>query len=73
MNKFERPPRQAREAIIEFRDADFRIVQPGDFVRCAVTGCAIVLKDLRYWSVDRQEAYVDVEAVRRRFGAQRVE
>ena len=26
---------------------------------CAVTGQAIVLEDLRYWSVARQEAYVN--------------
>ena len=26
---------------------------------CAVTGQPIKLDDLRYWSVDRQEAYLD--------------
>jgi hypothetical protein len=28
-------------------------------VRCAVTGKAIPLDELRYWSVARQEAYAD--------------
>lgn len=35
----------------------FRVVKPGNFVACAVTGEAIQLEELRYWSVDRQEAY----------------
>jgi hypothetical protein len=37
-------------------------VSPGDFVRCAITGQQIALADLRYWSVDRQEAYASAEA-----------
>jgi len=32
-------------------------------VRCAVTGVAIPLEELRYWSVDLQEAYATPEAV----------
>jgi hypothetical protein len=39
------------------------VVRPGAFVRCAVTGDAIALEDLRYWSVERQEAYASREAV----------
>ena len=35
---------------------------PGSYVTCAVTGRRIPLSELRYWSVDRQEAYVDAEA-----------
>ncbi|MXO60429.1 DUF2093 domain-containing protein [Altererythrobacter salegens] len=35
----------------------FRVARPGHFVVCAVTGEAIPLEELRYWSVDRQEAY----------------
>ena len=35
----------------------FRVVRPGNFVPCAVTGEAVSLEELRYWSVDRQEAY----------------
>jgi hypothetical protein len=50
------------EARIRYADADFHILSPGDFVRCAVTGTPIELTDLRYWSVDRQEAYVDARA-----------
>ena len=45
------------EAELRYLDADFRIVRPGSFVRCAVTGQPIFLDDLKYWSVARQEAY----------------
>ena len=57
MNKFERRPAEAGEAKIEYLDGDFRVVRPGAFVRCAVTGELIPLDEIRYWSVDRQEAY----------------
>jgi hypothetical protein len=57
MNRFERRPVDAGEAKIEFLDGDFRILRPGAYVRCAVTSEPIPLDELRYWSVDRQEAY----------------
>lgn len=38
------------------------MLRPGKFVRCAVTGKPILLEDLRYWSVELQEAYVDAAA-----------
>ncbi len=62
MNKMERRPAEAGEAKVEFLDGDFRIVRPGAFVRCAVTGEPIPLEELRYWSVDRQEAYASPAA-----------
>ena len=37
------------------------MLTPGDFVRCAVTGEPIALPDLRYWSVELQEAYASAE------------
>lgn len=39
----------------------FRIVKPGNFVFCAVTEKVILLEELRYWSVDRQEPYASAE------------
>ena len=51
------------EARVEYGDGAMRVVKPGTFVRCAVTGEAILLDALRYWSVDRQEAYATPEAV----------
>ena len=44
----------------------FRVVKPGHYVACAVTGEAIALEELRYWSVDRQEAYASCEISTRR-------
>ena len=51
-----------REARVRYLDADFQVLSPGAFVRCAVTGEHIPLGELKYWSVDRQEPYVDVHA-----------
>lgn len=53
---------QAQEAQIRYLDADFRVLTPGTFVRCAITGKIIPVDELKYWSVARQEAYVDVHA-----------
>lgn len=50
------------EARIRYSDADYHVMSPGEFVRCAVTGKPIAIADLRYWSVARQEAYVDARA-----------
>ena len=44
----------------------FRVVKPGAFVICAVSAEAIALEELRYWSVDRQEAYASAELATRR-------
>lgn len=55
MNRFEGPG--GREARIRYLDGDFQVVSPGSFVRCAVTGEQILLDELKYWSVARQEAY----------------
>jgi hypothetical protein len=66
MNRFERRPVDAGEAKVEYLDGDFRIHRPGAFVRCAVTGEPIPLEELRYWSVDRQEAYASPAASMKR-------
>ena len=50
------------EAKVKYLDGDFDMILPGNHVICAVTGKPIALEDLRYWSVDRQEAYVDADA-----------
>lgn len=67
MNRFERIPLAAGEAELRYLDGDYRIVRPGSYVRCAVTRQPIALDELKYWSVDRQEAYVSAEAVLARF------
>lgn len=60
MNRFEGPG--SKEARIRYLDGDFQVASPGAFVRCAVTGESIPLDELRYWSVERQEAYANAEA-----------
>ena len=39
----------------------FRLLSAGDHVLCAVTGQAIPLDELRYWSVVKQEPYDSAE------------
>ncbi len=51
-----------RAARLRYLPGTFRVLSNGDHVICAVTGARIPLHELRYWSVDRQEAYVDAEA-----------
>ena len=60
MNRMERPG-HGGEARLKYLDGDFQVMTPGTFVRCAVTGVEIPLDELKYWSVARQEAYVDAQ------------
>ncbi|HEY1612947.1 MAG TPA: DUF2093 domain-containing protein [Rhizomicrobium sp.] len=57
MNYIERDFRPEGLATLEYLDGEYRVVKPGSFVHCAVTGAPIPLDALRYWSVDLQEAY----------------
>jgi len=57
MNRYEKPFGPMKEARLRYDDEEYHIVIPGDFVRCAVTGKPIPLSELRYWSVEHQEAY----------------
>jgi hypothetical protein len=50
------------EARVRYGDGEFQVLGAGDFVRCAVTGEVIAIGELKYWSVERQEAYVDAAA-----------
>jgi len=63
MNRHERFPSANDEAELRYLDSDFRVVRPGGFVRCAVSGTAIPLEELRYWSAELQEAYAGPEQV----------
>ncbi len=66
MNRMERFGRSG-EARLRYLDGEYQVLAPGDFVRCAVTGTAIPLDQLKYWSVARQEAYADVAVALRRY------
>lgn len=65
MNRFERE--FEGEAQLEYGDADFLILTPGSYVSCAVTGEQIPLSNLKYWSADLQEAYIDAIAATKRW------
>jgi hypothetical protein len=54
------------EAQLQYLDGDFRVTSPGTYVRCAVTDVRIPLDELKYWSVDLQEAYALPSAVLQR-------
>lgn len=49
-------------ARLHYMANSFRLLTAGDHVVCAVTGQAIGLEELRYWSVIKQEPYVSAEA-----------
>jgi len=66
LNRFDHHSPSAGEAEVRFLDGDFRVMRPGAFVRCAVTGTPFPLEGLKYWSVGRPEAYMSPEAVLRR-------
>ena len=66
LNRTDRSSPMPGEADVKYLDGDFRVLRPGAFVRCAVTGMQIPLEELRYWSVDLQEAYATPEAVMQR-------
>ncbi len=59
------------EAVLRYLDADYVVLRPGSYVRCAITGRTIPLDELSYWNVDRQEPYADAYAAAeayRRYG-----
>jgi hypothetical protein len=56
----------AEPATLHFADGEFAVLKGGRFIACAVSGRPVPLEILRYWSVDRQEAYAGPrEAVQR--------
>ena len=51
------------EARVKYLPGEYKVDFVGDnFVICAVTGRSIPLPELRYWSVELQEPYVDAAA-----------
>ena len=55
MNKNSGSPRG--EAKLHYGPSGFRVLRAGDHVICAMSGVPIPLEELRYWSVEHQEAY----------------
>ncbi len=67
MNQIECDFRPAGLAELEYLDGEYRIVRPGSFVVCAVSGAQIPIEALRYWSVDLQEAYASPAIALKRY------
>lgn len=59
MNSADRP------AMLFYQANGFRVLSPGTHVVCAATGEKVALEVLRYWSVERQEAYASAEVATR--------
>ncbi len=59
-----------RPATLHYGPNGFRVLTAGNHVVCAVSGEQITLEALRYWSVDRQEAYASCEIATRRLTGQ---
>ena len=50
-------------AKIKYLPNNFKIIENGDHVLCAVSGKKISLNKLNYWNVDTQEAYYSYKEV----------
>lgn len=59
MNSADRP------AMLFYQANGFRVLSPGNHVVCAASGEKVALEVLRYWSVERQEAYASAEVATR--------
>ena len=44
-------------AKLEYLSNNFKVLEEGDYVICAVSGKKIYLEQLTYWNVELQEAY----------------
>ena len=56
-------------AKIKYLPNNFKIIEEGDYVICAVSGKKISLENLNYWNVDLQEPYYSyVEASKKKEG-----
>ena len=54
-------------AKLKYSANNFSIIEHGDHVVCAISGKKILLENLNYWNVDKQEPYFSyVEATIKR-------
>ena len=67
MNRIDRLFGMKGEARVRFKDGEYQVVAPGDFVRCAVSGQIIMMADLRYWNVQLQEPYTSADISLKRY------
>jgi hypothetical protein len=60
-----------RLAKLRYLSGSFEVMTRGDHVLCAVTGTAIPLERLRYWSHELQEPYLDAVVASKRYAEMR--
>ena len=44
-------------AKIKYQPNNFKVIEDGDHVMCAISGKQISIESLNYWNVELQEAY----------------
>lgn len=67
MNRLERLFGGGTEAKVRYLAGEFQVLSAGDYVRCSITGERIELANLKYWSVDLQEAYASADVSLKRY------
>ena len=50
-------------AKLKYLPNNFKVIEDGDYVICAVSGKKILLNKLTYWNVELQEAYFSYKEV----------
>ena len=55
-----------RPAMLFYQPNGFRVLSPGSHVICAVSAAEVPLETLRYWCVERQEAYASADLASQR-------
>jgi hypothetical protein len=60
---------RSQPARLHYMANGFRVLSNGDHVVCAVSGEKIPLDSLRYWSVEKQQAYATAEIATRAMSA----
>ena len=54
-------------AKLKYLPNNFEIIEPGDYVLCAISNKKIPIENLTYWNVEDQEAYYSyVEASKKK-------
>ena len=54
-------------AKLRYLPNNFEIIEPGDYVLCAISNKKIPIENLTYWNVEDQEAYYSyVEAAKKK-------
>ena len=54
-------------AKLKYLPNNFKVVEDGDYVICAVSGKNIPLNQLTYWNVELQEAYYSPKEAQQRY------